>query len=932
MDIHMEADDSRYYTEADEARPAKRVKLDGALDATEEVQDEIVDDEDWGDIYGTSEAERVDVKDGAEMGGEDGRDEVLGADAPQEGTLPVVSEVEHAQQAEPPSAPVEAEDGVPADAIEGDDALVDEHSHGLAVEQPAVRIPEEVSAINGDPDAEIDATDGVAGGDVSQTQMEEKRLPKKLEEPAEDNALDAPQQEAAAEAGAVSEPQPPAEHEIPTAINGVPANTDDTPDLEALLNGITPQPPTQATDDPDFMAAAAAQKSNPASEWQFDSSDADEDDSDSDTSSSGSSSSSSDEEGYEMLDPATAARILMQGDGDDGDDGDGKNKKNGAAGGDNQPRTTNEVKETVVPKPDIPITPSTKITELGGVERSVGSMLLIKGATPGEYQVLESGSVLCNAARQIIGVVGETLGRVQQPFYSVAFTNAQEIADLGLDQPASKVYYVDGHSAFVFTQPLKGLRGTDASNIHDEEVGEEEAEFSDDEAEAEYKRAKKLAKRGGMAANGRGGRGGYDASRTFGAPGHDSGSTFIPGSGNDAPRPQQVYGGALSYDDGDEAEAAEEFYSPLKRPENLSQMMAGSSPPPPRPQGSQGGFERGRGRGRGDRGRGRGEWGRGRGDRGRGRGGFEGGRGQGQRGGSGVDRGGQGPRGGGRGGGFNEDRNNARGGGDRGGYANGSGGGGHRGNAQSFPDRHNSERAPQPLPQKPAAPTPQQQGSPQQQHAGAYNGYVPPAPQQSSPQPQSSYQFGGYTFQYGTGNPGPAPAAPTPYPPAQQGQRPNGYAYQQAYPQQSPQAYQQQQPYHQAQQAYQHPHTQTQPHLPQASPEPGAYLNPAFFPQNSATPHQQQQQQHGQQGQQQYGAWQTNSHAAAPHHQQQGGQQAGQQYGHPGQQHQHQRGQQQQGQQQQYGAAGWNQEKGMVPQQQAADLAELLRRIGGGQS
>ncbi|EMC95654.1 hypothetical protein BAUCODRAFT_54261, partial [Baudoinia panamericana UAMH 10762] len=86
----------------------------------------------------------------------------------------------------------------------------------------------------------------------------------------------------------------------------------------------------------------------------------------------------------------------------------------------------NEVKEVVVPKPDVAITDETKITELGTVQRSVENHLLIKGSTPGEYQVLESGSVLCNDKREVIGVVAETLGRVQEPMYSVAFTNQQE--------------------------------------------------------------------------------------------------------------------------------------------------------------------------------------------------------------------------------------------------------------------------------------------------------------------------------------------------------------------------------------------------------------------------------------------------------------------------------------------------------------------------
>ncbi|EME81019.1 uncharacterized protein MYCFIDRAFT_89729 [Pseudocercospora fijiensis CIRAD86] len=321
--------------------------------------------------------------------------------------------------------------------------------------------------------------------------------------------------------------------------------------------------PPKVIEDAEFMAAAAAQKSSKHAEWRFDESDA-ESSSDSDTSSDSSDDSDSgSDDGYEMLDPATAAKILMSGDGDE----DGDNKGGGKSGGDHQPRTANEVKEEIVPKPDLTITPETKLTFLGVVDKTVENMALIKGATPGEYQVLESGSVLCNEQRQVIGAVADTFGRVQEPLYSVAFTNQKEIEELGLEYGA-KVFYVDSHSTFVFTQPLKNLKGTDASNIHDEEVNEDEMEFSDDEKEAEYKRQKKLAKRGGKAAFSR--------------------SDF-----------NQATGG---------------FYEPLKRPDNLDQLM---DAPPPRPQQ---GFDRGRGRGRGDRGRG--DRGRGRSDRGRGRGGF----------------------------------------------------------------------------------------------------------------------------------------------------------------------------------------------------------------------------------------------------------------------------------------------------------------------
>ncbi|KXT04068.1 hypothetical protein AC578_4952 [Pseudocercospora eumusae] len=397
-----------------------------------------------------------------------------------------------------------------------------------------------------------------------------------------------------------SNPQPQPQ---PHAVGGArkAATTEgDVPMLDT--DGPTARP--RATQDAEFMAAAAAQKDSKEAEWRFDESDA-ESSSQSDTSSSSDDSDDSDsgsDEGYEMLDPATAAKILMSGEGDDDAE-----KGGGKIAADHQPRTANEVKEEIVPKPDVTITPETKLTFLGIVDKTVQNMALIKGATPGEYQVLETGSLLCNEQRQVIGAVADTFGRVQEPLYSVAFTNQKDVEELGLAHGA-KVFYVDSHSTFVFTQPLKNLKGTDASNIHDEEVNEDEMEFSDDEKEAEYKRQKKLAKRGGKAAFSRSD---FNQGKTFSTPTNEYQPSYI--RGNDAPS-QSYGGGGLSYDDDDDAQATGGFYEPLKRPDNLDQLMGAPRPPP------QQGFDRGHGRERGDRGRG--DRGRGRGDRGRARGGF----------------------------------------------------------------------------------------------------------------------------------------------------------------------------------------------------------------------------------------------------------------------------------------------------------------------
>lgn len=54
-----------------------------------------------------------------------------------------------------------------------------------------------------------------------------------------------------------------------------------------------------------------------------------------------------------------------------------------------------------------------------------------------------------------------------------------------------EVFHVPQRSHFVFVDQLKRIRGSDASNIHDEEPAEDEIEFSDDEKEAAFKAQRK---------------------------------------------------------------------------------------------------------------------------------------------------------------------------------------------------------------------------------------------------------------------------------------------------------------------------------------------------------------------------------------------------------------------------------------------------------
>jgi H/ACA ribonucleoprotein complex non-core subunit NAF1 len=85
-----------------------------------------------------------------------------------------------------------------------------------------------------------------------------------------------------------------------------------------------------------------------------------------------------------------------------------------------------------------------------------------------------------------LGQIYETFGPTTQPFYQVKFSSAFPL-DPERVRVGREVFHVPTRSRFVFVNQIKALRGSDASNVHDEEPADDELEFSDDEAEAAYR-------------------------------------------------------------------------------------------------------------------------------------------------------------------------------------------------------------------------------------------------------------------------------------------------------------------------------------------------------------------------------------------------------------------------------------------------------------
>lgn len=547
-------------TDIDQFRPATSSRVEpGSLETTAEIKEEMDDDEDWSDIYGTN-AQEQENKTRPSAGEQQANlaplpktegDVAMGA-SEGAGTLPLAAPGEH-QDAKPSAVNHSADDDLTARMADaGEDDLVDESKAQIGgVDEPSSRMIQETSELEQQP-------------------------------------------------GTLPDSERMQDSEVPTVQTHTQIKTETKSQEDASANA-------------EYVAAAKELKGNPEAEFEYDS-DSDSSDSSSDSSSED---DSDDDDAIEPMDAETLGKILMAEDG--GDDV-------GKTGAHHQPRTQNEMEATLPEKPDIVITPDMKITHLGQIEHFVDNIAVIRGNTGAHDEVMDE-AVLCNDQRTVIGAVSEPIGSVDEPRYLCLFSSPEEFEALGL-KPGSNVHYVNSHSKTAFTKGLRG-KGTDASNIHDEEVGEDEEDFSDDEKEAEYKRKNKESKKAGRGAlsrsafnreqtqneqespqsrdntehagrGGRGGRGGRargGAKFARGAPGGAAHSAYD--------KPQSDFPATLNYDDDDDG-----AYTPLKRPDNMAQMQQMGGPPRGNAQRGSGN-ERGRGGNRG----GRGDGGRGKGDR-----------------------------------------------------------------------------------------------------------------------------------------------------------------------------------------------------------------------------------------------------------------------------------------------------------------------------
>ncbi|KAJ2162443.1 hypothetical protein GGF46_000684 [Coemansia sp. RSA 552] len=149
--------------------------------------------------------------------------------------------------------------------------------------------------------------------------------------------------------------------------------------------------------------------------------------------------------------------------------------------------TRHEVVNPAIPEPSISEVPdTTQLCALGVIHSVVGSSVTIQAHISGETHVLDAESVIAFEDRKVLGLVFDVFGPVTRPMYTVRFQTAEGI-DLERCVVGRPVFYPLGLARMLATQKLR-VKGTDASNEYDEEVGSDAMEFSDDEAERAFRK------------------------------------------------------------------------------------------------------------------------------------------------------------------------------------------------------------------------------------------------------------------------------------------------------------------------------------------------------------------------------------------------------------------------------------------------------------
>ncbi|KAJ3268623.1 H/ACA ribonucleoprotein complex non-core subunit naf1, partial [Terramyces sp. JEL0728] len=148
-------------------------------------------------------------------------------------------------------------------------------------------------------------------------------------------------------------------------------------------------------------------------------------------------------------------------------------------------KSKNETIKLIIEPINIILT-NEQIIPIGHVHSIVDDTVTISSVQSGEESIVDLDSLVCTKEKTILGRIFDIIGQIKKPIYIVNFNSNQEIKDRNINI-GDALFYVPVYSKMVKTNGLK-TKGSDASNLYDEEIMEDEQEFSDDEQERLKKR------------------------------------------------------------------------------------------------------------------------------------------------------------------------------------------------------------------------------------------------------------------------------------------------------------------------------------------------------------------------------------------------------------------------------------------------------------
>jgi rRNA processing protein Gar1 len=158
-------------------------------------------------------------------------------------------------------------------------------------------------------------------------------------------------------------------------------------------------------------------------------------------------------------------------------------------------RTRNELAiDDLPPIENLTITLSdeTPIERIGYIRHIIdGKLVIIESLL--QSPPLNDDSVLFNRDRRSIGLIFETFGPVEKPYYSIRYNDINSIhqRQIELNQEIFYAPKETTYTKYVFVQELKALKGSDASWEDDNEPPKFAIDYSDDEQERTAKAVQK---------------------------------------------------------------------------------------------------------------------------------------------------------------------------------------------------------------------------------------------------------------------------------------------------------------------------------------------------------------------------------------------------------------------------------------------------------